>query len=98
MPLNDPFRPPLSVRRHGKGFHHAWATYDAPPSDLYGASYRVASTDGEAKLEIWRIALAVGEPLPTLPLWLLGGLCLPVELEATYERTCREQRILAESA
>jgi hypothetical protein len=29
----------------------------------------------------------------TTPLWLRGGLCLPVELEATYERTCIEQRI-----
>ncbi len=71
---------------------------DAPPSELYATSYRVASAEGESKLEIWRSAIAVSEPLPTLPLWLAGGLCLPVELEATYERTCREQRILAESA
>ena len=33
------------------------------------------------------------QPLPTLPLWLRGGLCLPVELEATYTRTCVEQRV-----
>ena len=31
-----------------------------------------------------REPIAVGQPLPTLPLWLRGGLCLPVELEATY--------------
>jgi hypothetical protein len=71
---------------------------DAPAVDLYAASYRVASVDGETKLEIWRQGFAAGDALPTLPLWLRGGLCLPVELEATYERTCREQRILAESA
>ncbi len=71
---------------------------DAPPRELYATSYRVAPAEGATKLEIWRSAITVGEPLPTLPLWLAGGLCLPVELEATYERTCREQRILAESA
>jgi hypothetical protein len=26
--------------------------------------------------------------------WLRGHLCLPVDLEATYTRTCREQRIM----
>jgi hypothetical protein len=33
----------------------------------------------------------VGRPLPTLPLWLRGGPCLAVDLEASYERTRREQ-------
>jgi hypothetical protein len=42
---------------------------------------------------VWHEPLAVGRPLPTLPLWLTGGLCLPVELGATYERTCVEQRV-----
>ena len=35
----------------------------------------------------------VGGLLPTPPLWLRGGLCLPVELQATYDRTCVEQRV-----
>jgi len=38
------------------------------------------------------------QPLPVLPLWLRGGLSLRVDLEATYERTCREQRISKELA
>ncbi len=32
MALLDPFRPPLSHRRHWRAFHNAWATYLA--SDL----------------------------------------------------------------
>ena len=35
----------------------------------------------------------LGGTLPTLPLWLRGGLCLPLDLEASYERTVREQRV-----
>jgi len=44
-------------------------------------------------LDVWRETLTVGQPLATLPLWLRGGIYLPVELEATYERTCIEQRV-----
>ena len=60
---------------------------------LSGSAYRPVERDGTRWLDVWREPIAVGQPLPTLPLWLRGGLCLPVELEATYERTCIEQRI-----
>ncbi len=49
--------------------------------------------DGGRVLDVWVEPIAVGQMLPTLPLWLRGGLCLPVELETTYERTCIEQRV-----
>ena len=61
---------------------------------LSGSAFRpVGSRDGVGMVDVWREPIAVGLPLPTLPLWLRGGLCLPVELEATYERTCIEQRV-----
>jgi len=60
---------------------------------LYAAAYRVETGGEEPRLEGWEEALAVGGPLPSLPLWLLGGPCLPVELQAAYARTCREQRL-----
>ena len=49
-------------------------------------------------LDIWQEPLAVGHALLTMPLWLPGSLSLPVALEATYDRTCREQRIGADAA
>ena len=61
--------------------------------DLYAAAYRPTGANGAATLEVWREALAVGRALPTMPLWLLGGPCLPVDLAATYDRTCRELKI-----
>lgn len=45
--------------------------------------------------DVWIEPLTLGQRLPSLPLWLRGGLCLPVELEVTYERTCVEQRVLS---
>ena len=61
--------------------------------DLYTASYRLVERDGEPKLDIWHEPLVIGSPLTTMPLWLSGDRCLRVDLDATYERTCREQRV-----
>lgn len=62
------------------------------PAHLYATAYRVVNRD-ETALDIWQETLALGQPLPTLPLWLRGDLCLPVELHSTYERTCLDLRI-----
>ena len=61
--------------------------------DLSTAAYRPIGHEGEARLEIWREPLALGGPLPVMPLWLKGGLCLPVDLGETYARTRRELRM-----
>jgi hypothetical protein len=64
-----------------------------PGPSLSGSAYRPVDRNGAPALDVWREPLVVGQRLPTLPLWLRGGLCLPVELEATYQRTCVEQRV-----
>ena len=61
---------------------------------LYAASYRLIDREEQLSLDIWHRPLSLDAPLPTLPLWLRGNLCLAVDLDATYERTCRELRIL----
>ncbi len=60
---------------------------------LYSAAYRPVGREGQDQLDIWREPLALGGPLPVLPLWLKGGPCLPVDLGATYDRTRRELRM-----
>jgi hypothetical protein len=64
---------------------------EAPP--LYAAACRWRRAADCWRLETWAHALAVGRPLPTLPLWLADDLSVPLELEATYEETCRILRI-----
>lgn len=44
-------------------------------------------------LESWNHPLTIGAPLPTLPLWLSDELAIPLDLEASYEQTCRDLRI-----
>lgn len=66
-------------------------------ASLYTVAYQVVEgnveVNQEPHLDIWHQELAVGKPLPVMPLWLFGSICLPVDLGATYELTCREQRI-----
>jgi hypothetical protein len=66
-----------------------------PVGELYAVSYRPVEREKKTQLDMWGQSLAIGEELPALPLWLKGGICLRVDLEATYERTCQEQRVIA---
>ena len=63
---------------------------------LYATAYRPSGKNGSAKLTVWQEALALGAPLPTVPLWLLHGPVMPAHLEATYEDTFRRLRLPTE--
>jgi hypothetical protein len=59
---------------------------------LYCCSLLPRGSNGHAKVDIWPVVLQVGAVLPTLPLWLRDDLPVPLELELTYEETCRDLR------
>jgi len=61
--------------------------------ELYANAYRTVSGSQELRLETWTYLLALGAPLPTLPLWLASDLCLPLDLETTYHAACLARRI-----
>ena len=46
-----------------------------------------------ATFEAWNHPLAVGELLPTLPLWLSDDFAVPLELESSYQQACSDLRI-----
>lgn len=60
---------------------------------LFTASYHPVVIDRVTTLETWAERLNIGTALPEMPLWLRGAHCMPLALEATYERTCEEQRV-----
>jgi hypothetical protein len=64
-----------------------------PNTPLYAVAFRTTTRANRDWIEVWSHALSLGQPLPTLPLWLAGGLAVPLELEASYEATCRILRI-----
>src|SRR5439155_5318006 len=64
------------------------------PADvaLYAAAYRPARRGELEEIDLWMRPLAVGAPLPTLPLRLTGDLFVAVDFEAAYQEACRRQR------
>jgi hypothetical protein len=67
----------------------------APPlaSSLYAVTCRSRHRDDMWRVEAWAHELTVGSPLPTLPLWFTETDAVPLDLEASYEETCRALRI-----
>jgi len=65
----------------------------AQESTLYAIAYRPIVRVGNERIEAWSAALAVGEPLPVLPLALDAELSLPLDLEATYTVACQRRRL-----
>jgi hypothetical protein len=65
---------------------------DEPPT-LYAVSCRWRRNGTAPVLETWNNPLVLGGSLPTLPLWLADDFAVPLELEASYEQTCRDLRI-----
>jgi hypothetical protein len=63
------------------------------PPPLYAAACRWARRDEAWYYESWTHPLALGQPLATLPLWLADDFAVPLELEASYEETCRIFRL-----
>jgi hypothetical protein len=67
--------------------------FTAEPPAIYAVTCRCRAAGRTPTLTSWAYPLAVGAPLPTLPLWLSDGLSVSLELEASYEETCRVLRI-----
>jgi uncharacterized protein DUF4058 len=70
----------------------------SPLPSTYAATCRSRRAIDEAGregsvFETWTFPLVVGQPLPTLPIWLSEDLAVSLDLEASYEEACRALRI-----
>jgi hypothetical protein len=66
-----------------------------PPNSpsIDAATCRGRKIGGVPKLETWAYPLVVDNELPELPIWLSEHLNVMLDLEASYEATCRGLRI-----
>lgn len=69
---------------------HSDPTLGAEPPNIYAVSCRWVEKENRKLLEAWSPILTVGQPLPTLPLWLAENLVIPLELEQSYEQACHD--------
>ncbi len=65
------------------------------PADqsLYAAAYRPLRIEQAELVHLWPTPLAVGQPLPTVPLSLEAERCVAVDLEAAYLDACQRRRV-----
>jgi hypothetical protein len=74
------------LARLGRSDPHLGAT---PPA-LYAVTLRGRKPPkGRELLDAWFYPMTVGQPLPTLPIWLSDDLSVMLPLEVSYEETCR---------
>lgn len=64
-----------------------------PPTSIYAVTCRWVMPRKRWVLQAWHRPLVVGESLPSLPLWLADDLAVTLDLEASYEETCKVLRI-----
>lgn len=77
----------MALMGHGNGFGFP------APTPLYTTAYRPAHRQERNEIDLWREPLAVGQPLPTLPLAVRGLGVLPIDLEGTYMEARKRGRI-----
>ncbi|HET6881995.1 MAG TPA: DUF4058 family protein [Pirellulales bacterium] len=65
---------------------------DRPPP-IYAATVRMREEAHCGLIDEWYHPLAIGQALPILPLWLTPTWAISLDLETTYEETCRILRI-----
>jgi hypothetical protein len=68
---------------------HADPAFTPSPPATYAATCRKRRNGSKPRFETWAYPLSVGQKLPTLPLWLTEDLMVALDLEASYEATCR---------
>ena len=66
-----------------------------PPPALYAVACRHHESHNKRMLETWYQPLELGNPLPRLPLWLTDSFAVPLDLDESYEQTCRDLRLPA---
>ena len=65
----------------------------ADPPPMYAVTVRTRYENDRRLIDNWYHPLAIGEALPSLPIWLNASRAISLDLESSYEETCRTLRI-----
>lgn len=63
------------------------------PPPMYAVTVRMRHEGPRRMMDSWYYPLAIGQPVPTLPIWLKETKAISLDLESSYEETCRTLRI-----
>jgi len=69
---------------------HADPQLEPTPPDIYAITLRSRKRSKKPSLlDVWFYPMKIGQPLPSLPIWLTSDLRVMLPLESSYEETCR---------
>lgn len=74
-------------------FNGADPALGSEPPPMYAATLHLRYEDRRHMMDNWYHPLAIGQPLPTLPIWLTETNAISLDLESSYQETCRALRI-----
>ena len=63
------------------------------PHPMYAVTVRMRDDGQRRMMDNWYHPLQIGNPLPTLPLWITPKDAVSLDLESSYEETCQMLRI-----
>jgi hypothetical protein len=63
------------------------------PQPMYAATLHMRHENRRPLMDNWYHPLVIGHPLPTLPIWLTETRAISLDLESSYQETCRALRI-----
>jgi hypothetical protein len=64
-------------------------TLGAEPPSLYATTCRTRNNMHRNRFEAWAYPVVLGQPLPAIPLWYAPARAVTLDLEGSYEDTCR---------
>jgi len=64
------------------------------PPATYAVTCRSHRLATRSRFETWAYPIIIGKPLPTLPIWLEDESAIQLNLEVSYQETCRALRIV----
>lgn len=67
--------------------------FEIEAADLYAIAYRPIRRPDVERTDVWVAPLAIGKPLPLLPLALDKSICIPLDLEPPYVEACQRSRL-----
>jgi hypothetical protein len=73
--------------------HHRDPAFGSNPPWVYAVTCRYRKNGRTSRLHSWAYPLLIGQPLPNLLIWLSDELHVVLDLETSYEDTCRVLRI-----
>lgn len=65
----------------------------APEDATYASAYRPYHAGHDPRVQMWMRPVAVGELLPTLPLFIDANQAVPIDLDTTYAEACEDIRL-----